>query len=485
MKKALFLLIMATIVGIGLRYAVPKESVLPKETPHLIDDFLSEGMEQEELPKEKTQKAKDTENKADTTLLITDTVIVKEKPKPIILERKSQMNHFFSTLEKLDKGEKVQLRIAIFGDSMEDADMLVMQLRHYMQKKFGGFGVGFVPITSVSASGRYSIKHQFSDNWKKNIFLKKEDTTFLFGLTGETFYTGDTVSISKAEVTFRRGTAYKELPLINPILFYGKRQQPDSLQLSLPKLRIFAEEEVDSIPLSYDNLLNIMKLPSNKKEITIEVEDHGTVPFYGVSFASKTGVIVDNLSIRGNSGLPLRRLNINLMQKFQKHMNYDLLVLAYGTNVFNVDYKNSYAWYRRRMERVVAHLQKSFPNADILIMSVPDRAVKVEEMMQTPEKLRDFVQQQALIAKNTQTTFFNFFDAMGGEGSMVKWAEADPSLANKDYTHFNSLGAEKGAKIFYQWLMKQYDNYKIERTKEAIAMEKKIQDTIQKNTTTL
>lgn len=480
MKKALFLLTLATIVGVGLRYVVPREDILPKETPLLIDDFLSDVIE-EEISNDAVPKVDTVGVRLDSIRIVATTDEDKEEAKPVILEEQPMMKQFFSTLERLENGENVQVRIAIFGDSLEDADMLVMQLRHYMQKRFGGMGVGFVPMTSVSASGRYSVKHRFSNNWKKDIFLKREDTTFLFGLTGETFYTGDTTNISRAEVTFRRGTAYKELPLINPILFYGKRQKSDSLQLSLPKFRVFADKDIDSIALSADKLLNEITLPSNKKEITLQIEDQGTIPFYGVSFASETGVIVDNLSIRGNSGLPLRRLNARLMNHFQQHMNYDLLVLAYGTNVFNISYEKSYAWYRRRMEKVVAHLQKGFPNADILIMSVPDRAVKVDETLQTPKKLREFVQEQAKIAKNTKTTFFNFFDAMGGEGSMVEWAEGEPSLANKDYTHFNSLGAEKGARIFYQWLMNQYDTYKIKKKKEIPVSKAEIPDTVQIN----
>jgi lysophospholipase L1-like esterase len=42
---------------------------------------------------------------------------------------------------------------------------------------------------------------------------------------------------------------------------------------------------------------------------------------------------------------------------------------------------------------------------------------------------------------------------------MVKWAEADTALANKDYTHFNFRGASKVAGMLYKELDKEYNDY--------------------------
>jgi hypothetical protein len=42
---------------------------------------------------------------------------------------------------------------------------------------------------------------------------------------------------------------------------------------------------------------------------------------------------------------------------------------------------------------------------------------------------------------------------------MVKWADADTSLANKDYTHFNFRGASKVAGMLYKELDREYNDY--------------------------
>jgi hypothetical protein len=42
---------------------------------------------------------------------------------------------------------------------------------------------------------------------------------------------------------------------------------------------------------------------------------------------------------------------------------------------------------------------------------------------------------------------------------MVKWADADTTLANKDYTHFNFRGANKVAHLFFNEIDKAYSSY--------------------------
>lgn len=448
MKRGLGILILATAIFAILRYTIPKEFVMQEsEKVAVIDDFLKDN-----IPSDSTEIQNAT--------IANPELLPQETPMPVFVND-TVLDKFFEKLSRLEKKKKGQVRIAYFGDSMVEADMIVMQLRHYMQERFGGVGVGFVPITSVSASGRYTIKHKFFGAWDKETFLKKNDTTFLFGLNGETFFVGDSIQEAQATVQFRRGGAYQEAkPLINPLLFYGKKRQLDSLALPNPVMTVsYDEDKLDTLKIASPYLLNTTKLPQGQKQLKLTISDSGTLPLYGVSFASKQGVVLDNLSIRGNSGLPLSRLNKRLMRAFQKYMNYDLLILGYGTNVFSPDYERGYAWYADRMERVVSHLRDCFPSTEIMIVSMADRAVKQDEQMKTPARLASFIRQQQRLAQRTQSAFFNLYAKMGGAGSMVEWAEGEPPLANKDYTHFNSKGAEKVAGFMWDWFVDLYESY--------------------------
>ena len=69
------------------------------------------------------------------------------------------------------------------------------------------------------------------------------------------------------------------------------------------------------------------------------------------------------------------------------------------------------------------------------------------------------VNTQQHIAEKNNLAFWSLYDAMGGNGSMVKWVEGDTALANKDYTHFNFKGAHKVGKLLFSKIMSEYSDY--------------------------
>ena len=73
---------------------------------------------------------------------------------------------------------------------------------------------------------------------------------------------------------------------------------------------------------------------------------------------------------------------------------------------------------------------------------------------------------------------------MGGSGSMTKWVEEEPVLANKDYTHFNFRGSKKVSDLLYKQLDAAYQNYKVLRKNRKIDsdVEPEIVDTINAKT---
>lgn len=66
---------------------------------------------------------------------------------------------------------------------------------------------------------------------------------------------------------------------------------------------------------------------------------------------------------------------------------------------------------------------------------------------------------QYKVALKTGVAYWSLCGAMGGEGSMVTWADADKPLANKDYTHLNFRGAETVGILIYDFLMKEKAKY--------------------------
>lgn len=359
--------------------------------------------------------------------------------------------NFYEKLYELETSGKGKVRIAYFGDSMNDGDLIVQDIRSAYQGQYGGKGVGFVGITSLSASARYSVTHQFSKNWETQSFLNVKRPKRAFGVDGQVSFVPKG---SQAWVKYTANDVANASLLYNPTLFYGSSSNHNgSVNITLNK------DSSARYELLTDRLLNTLKLSSSTKTLKATFDKADSIPFYGINSDDGTGVHVDNFSIRGNSGLPLSLFSIDLMNALDQVLNYDLIILQYGTNVLGYG-TTDYSWYESKMSAVVNHLKQCFPNASILIISTADRAVKTDMEMQTDKAVEPLVHNQKLYAENTHSGFINLYTLMGGYGSMVKWVQENPSLANKDYTHFNQKGAKKIGGLIYDELDKGYSEYK-------------------------
>ncbi|MCO6174110.1 SGNH/GDSL hydrolase family protein [Flavobacterium sp. NRK F10] len=379
---------------------------------------------------------------------------------------------FFEKLYQLQTQNSGNVRIAYYGDSMTDGDMIVQDLRALFQAKFGGQGVGFVNITSESAASRGSVKHQFSKNWQTQSYLKTKKPVFPFGVNGHVFEANDT--LNNNWVKYKAGRNRFSTVLNNPTLFYGKSTNEEA-EISV----IVNETDTLTKHLKPDHLVNTLKLAGNTDVNTIKVtfKAADSIPVYGLNFDDGKGVHVDNFSSRGNSGLPLSMFDAALMQQFQKQLGYDLIVLHYGTNVLNYGSYN-YSWYEKRMSRVVEYLRQCFPGVAILVISTADKATKYDLEMQSDSAVVPLVNAQKKYAVASKTGFVNLYELMGGDGSMVHWVEEEPSKANKDYTHFNYRGAREVAGMVYNQLDEGYEKYKKMRVKRKTKVAVKRKDSV-------
>jgi hypothetical protein len=364
---------------------------------------------------------------------------------------------FYEKLYQLETNKTGNVRIAYFGDSMTDGDMIVQDLRTNFQNKFGGKGVGFVAITSESAASRSSIKHEFSENWKMQSYLNVKNPIRPFGVNGHVFFANDT--INKAWVKFKANNGKFTSQLDNTTLFYGSANNFNG------EISYIIGKDTLQKKLLPSNVLNTLSLSANSlKSIKVNFKKAKSIPIYGFNFDDGKGVHVDNFSQRGNSGIPISKFDVPLMQSFQQKLNYDLIVLHYGTNVLNYGTKD-YTWYDKSMTRTVNRLKACFPGVDILIISTADKASKYDLEMKTDSAVVPLTLAQKRYALKTQSGFINLYTLMGGDGSMTKWVDEEPAMANKDYTHFNFRGAKKIAGMLYEQMNKGYEEYKVLRKK--------------------
>ena len=361
------------------------------------------------------------------------------------------LSRFYSKLHQLEQSKTGKVRIAYFGDSMNDGDYIVQDVRSQFQGKYGGEGVGFVAVSSLSAGARGSISHQYSKNWFSQSFVKVKKPQRPFGVDGQVFFAKDPGQIYW--VRYKAQSQPHSTQLNAPTLFYGRGNNNKAyVTVSVDKDSVITKN------LNASSLLNTLSLSShNAKSMQVNFHKADSIPIYGFNFDNGEGVHVDNFSIRGNSGLPLSILNPSLMNAFDRELNYDLIILHYGANVLGYGTLN-YSWYEKNMTTVVNNLHACFPNADVLIISTADKSSKIEGAMQTDPAVVPLANAQKNYARKTGSGYISLYEIMGGRGSMVNWV--NDKLANQDYTHFNGSGSKKVAKLIYGEIDKGYTKFK-------------------------
>jgi lysophospholipase L1-like esterase len=340
------------------------------------------------------------------------------------------------------------VRIAFYGDSFIEGDVFCGGFRDSLQSIFGGRGVGFVPITSSVTGFRNTIKHSF-ENWTSYSVINKLDsiTDVDMGPAGYCFkpQLQNWVEYKVSKQRFLREFSVMKLYYKNPgkaTLYYTVNDSVLNTAILKSSTRMREWKHADSAA----------------KSVQFEFEDADSLEVYGASFESADGIIVDNFSMRGNSGLALYSIPDNVLKEFNQFRDYKLIFLQYGLNIIRDD-SSRYGWYAEKMISVIQKMKKAFPKASIVLLSVSDRSTNMNGNYKTAKSIPALRNTQRYIAQQTGIVFWDLYEAMGGQDSMVKFVTSKPALAAKDYTHLNFKGGRKIASSLVKSLLFELEQY--------------------------
>lgn len=353
----------------------------------------------------------------------------------------ASLPNLMAKLYALKHGQQQKVRIAYFGDSMIENDLLTQTFRKRLQQFFGGEGVGFVPVNFVGHKLRQTIVHDYSGGWKDENLRNATDKSTLY-LSGHRFTTsGDWVSVTDKTIV---DSGY----ITEKILLCGKTDAPVSIRVNGQPVTVNADKSFNRIVLSSDA----------SRSVRLDVSD-SRLPVYGVSFEPISGVIVDNFSFRGVRGDEYKALDSNFLRQIAQDNPYDLIIFQYGVNVLFRANDRNFTWYARMLMPVVEKFRQSFPKADFLITGTADRAFRYPDGYSTAVGIDTLLKIQATTAYETGSHFYNLYSTMGGRNSIVDWANRKPALANKDYVHPNHQGAEVLGNWFFDDLLREFEKY--------------------------
>lgn len=357
------------------------------------------------------------------------------------------MSHFYHQLASVQQlGRPV--RVAYYGDSFIEGDIFTADLRELLQTQFGGNGVGWVDCASQVSGFRQTVGHTYS-GIKEYEVVKRPFSAANQGIAQRYF-----TAAQGARITYKGSRVRKHLAQWDKSTFYLRSENGLTLKTTLNS----DTTVVDTVP-GTPNLQTVERKADSTAFSSISYNFSnigGGTLLYGVALEPFHGVVVDNFSMRGSAGYTLSQIPAATLAQFAALRPYDLIVVHFGLNVANSNQSN-YSSYTKNMGQAIAHLRQAYPQASILVVSMPDRDQRSASGLRTMKGVEALIAYQQIMASDLKVSFFNLFEAMGGRESMKDLVER--GLANKDYTHINFAGGKYLAKILFESLMAGYHSY--------------------------
>jgi lysophospholipase L1-like esterase len=408
--------------------------------------------------------------KKDSILTITVSQIDSiEKANPYLIDTVingiSSLDHFFAALDS----SKNAVHIAHYGDSQIEGDRISTNLRKKMQGQFGGAGLGYVPMIDVASHG--SLNRSNSENWKRYSVFNSRAKTNKYGAHGTIFRFDsynteklDSAQLEELKKSTNSATYHLKLAkwvaFSNVYLLYGNAKAHCIVEGYNDKQELVF---TDSLPATDEFTMFRLGWPAGEKSIHLKLTAGISPDFYGFQVEGNGGVQVDNYGIRGHSGDGLMLIGSDYLKKQFRELNTKLVIFQYGANV--VPYLDDDKECKRMEEayyQLFVKYKQANPDASILVISSGDIATRNKGVEGTYPLLPSFVRAQRNAALRAGCAFWNLYESMGGENSILQWTKK--KLASKD-GHLSPSGQEIFATQLYNAIQLEYEVYKLRKKK--------------------
>ena len=396
------------------------------------------------------------------TLIKSDTLVVRLVSQPLEYPEndKTILYPFFRQLGEANNQKGIH--ILHYGDSQLEGDRITDYLRSRFQAEFGGSGPGLLPIGEEGY--RLAMLSSVSGNWQKHNLMGTKASN-----QGSHPY-GPMGSYYNFESEKKDSLQESEKPREAWITLNGK---PDSKADQYHRCLIFYENK-NAVGVSFFNgdvKLKSDSLQKNRslgvyettftetpKNLTIKFKGDESPDFYGICLDNYSGISVDNIPIRGSSGLEFARMNPSVLSEIYRILNVKLLILQFGANVVPGDL-DDYSYYENGLYAQICQLKRLNPGLTIIVIGLSDASKKNGESYESYACVEKILKAQKNAAFKSGCVFWNLYAAMGGKNSMPSWVFAKEPLATTDFIHFNYSGARIVGKMLYSALISDYNEF--------------------------
>ena len=365
------------------------------------------------------------------------------------IENPRALRPFFDQLHQLQADPKSQLvRIIQFGDSHTAADMFSGALRTLFQQKFGDGGAGFsfagYPFAGYHIHG---TKRAQSTGWTVLGTHLNDIGDAMVGMGGVSLSTdapGNWVSLDAD------ATSLQVQYLIQPNGGSFEIRDNDTL--------IATVSTAKSDPAGPDAAAQFgTPVEPGPHHFEVLTTDQAPVRLLGLSTENASGITYEAAGINGAEASLFLRWSEAMQQPLLSAVNPALIVLAYGTNEAS-DRNWTQESYAAMFQRIVERCRRLAPNASILVVGPPDRALRAGRRAWRPFSGVDrIVAAQRSVCRQLNCAYWDQRSRMGGLGSMRDWVSI--SWAQPDHTHFTGQGYTELASALFSDITEQYDRY--------------------------
>ena len=356
------------------------------------------------------------------------------------------MAHFYTALQARETMER-PVRIAYFGDSFIEGDILTADLREMLQDEFGGMGAGFTDVAPPFAGFRNTLYQQHKGWDVRNVLQRDSCERGRLSLTQRY-----AIPLDSAYTDIRGSKHYAHLDSFEVATLYISSPSPVGLKIR----KNYGKR--DSLTTEGTGRIETLRTEGNLKRVRYDLRQDSLTTCYGVALEGRRGIVLDNFSFRGSGGTSLGSLPKHHWKDFGRVRPYDLIVLHFGLNVASKDVLD-YGFYVHSLSRVIDRMKAAYPETSFLIVGVSDREDKIDGELHTMPGVKALMKYQQQAAAENHIAFWNLYEAMGGEGSIVKMADSEPRGARKDYTHITRHGGKVIAEKFYKSLIYGYEKF--------------------------
>ena len=355
---------------------------------------------------------------------------------------KYPLDAFFENLNNIPVTHKL-LRVGHYGDSQIEGDRMTNIFRKLFQSRFGGNGVGYLPMDDVTSPVSYTRRSDA--NWTRYTVFKNKLSGFAYGPGGSSYRYAPATS---ATISLNLLSSYQKATIL-----YGFGSDDSYLEVYTSGNQLLGK-----LALNQKSVFNKVQLPLSSNEMSLRLVFTGNSPcIYGLTFDPLSGIQFDNFGLRGQAGDGLLTIPKNQLVNMIDQTDTKMAVLQFGGNVVpGLRTEKMLNIYGDIYKKLYLYFKESVKSGSILIIGVNDVSRSVSGVYRSYPNISELRYIQRKIAVENGLAFFDVYQFMGGENSIKTWNEK--SLSSRD-GHYSDKGRDIVCKELYKALIFEYNEF--------------------------